>query len=70
MKEIPLNSSAISSCNYDSHWQLLWIRFQSGEHYLYRTIPAAVVQALLAATSKGQYFNSSIRDSFPSERLS
>ncbi len=33
MNEIPLNSSALLSCLYDSQSQFLWIRFRRGEHY-------------------------------------
>jgi hypothetical protein len=70
MKEIPLNSSALSACAYDPQRQFLWIRFRTGERYLYQTIPAAVLQALLEAPSQGQYFNSMIRLNFPFDRLS
>jgi hypothetical protein len=70
MNEIPLNSSALLSCLYDSQSQFLWIRFRRGDHYLYREIPKAVVQELLEAPSQGQYFNSMIRPKFPAERLS
>jgi hypothetical protein len=70
MKEIPLNSSALSACAYDPQRQFLWIHFRTGERYVYQTIPAAVVQALLQAASQGQYYNSMIRQKFPFERLS
>ena len=70
MKEIPLNSSALSACAYDPQRQFLWIHFRTGERYVYQTIPAAVVQALLQAPSQGQYYNSTIRNKFPFERLS
>jgi len=70
MNEIPLNSSALLSCLYDLQNRLLWIRFRSGDHYLYREIPKAVVQELLEAPSQGQYFNLMIRPKFPAVRLS
>ena len=70
MKEIPLISSALTACAYDPQRQFLWIRFRAGERYIYKTIPMAVIQALLQAPSQGKYFNSKIRAKFPFERLS
>lgn len=70
MIEIPLSSSALLGCTYDPKHQLLWIRFQSGERYLYQMVPADVVEALAQASSQGQYFNSVIRPRFLFERLS
>jgi hypothetical protein len=70
MKEIPLNSSALSACAYDPQRQFLWIHFRTGERYVYQTIPAAVVQALLQAPSQGKYYNSAIRQKFPFRLLS
>jgi hypothetical protein len=68
--EITLNSSALCAYTYDSERQLLWIRFRTGDLYLYRMVPAAVVHAFVQAPSQGQYFNSAIRRSFPFRRLS
>ena len=68
MKEIPLNSSALLGCAYDPQRQWLWIRFRTGERYLYQMVPADVVEALVLASSQGQYFNSVIRSQFLSKR--
>ena len=70
MKEIPLNSSALSGCAYDPQRQWLWIHFKTGERYLYQTVPADVVKAFLMASSQGEYFNSVIRPHYSFERLS
>jgi hypothetical protein len=51
MKEIPLNSSALLGCTYDPQRQLLWIRFRTGERYLYQMVPADAVEALVLASS-------------------
>jgi lysyl-tRNA synthetase class 2 len=69
MKEIPLNSSALLGYTYDPQRQWLWIRFRTGERYLYQMVPADVVEALIQASSQGQYFNSVIRPHFSFERL-
>lgn len=70
MIEIPLNSSALSGFLYDPDHRLLWIRFRSGDIYLYRAVPTETVEGLVAAPSQGQYFNSAIRGRFMFSRLS
>jgi len=37
--------------------------------YRYFTVPRTILDGLLAATSKGAYFNRHIRDGFPYRRL-
>ena len=64
MNEIPLHSSVLAGFRYDPECQQLWLRFKSGELYVYQMVPAPVVQALLNASSHGQYFNSAIRGRF------
>ena len=70
MNEIPLDSSVLSGFRYDPDGQQLWLRFRTGHLYVYQTVPATVIQALIEATSQGQYFNSAIRGCFPCLRLS
>ncbi len=61
MNEIPLRSSVLAGLRYDLDRQQLWLRFQTGEIYVYRNVPAPVLQAFIDAPSQGQYFNSAIR---------
>lgn len=70
MIEIPLNSSALLGFRYDPDHQLLWIRFRAGAIYLYHTVPAETIEALVAAPSQGEYFNSAIRGHFSFRLLS
>jgi hypothetical protein len=70
MIEIPLNSSALLGFRYDPDHQLLWIRFRAGDIYLYHTVAADIIEALVAAPSQGEYFNSAIRGRFRYSRLS
>lgn len=70
MTEIHSHSSAFLGCTYDPERQLLWIRFRTGDLYLYQGVPAAIVQELLQARSQGQYFNSAIRGHFSFRILS
>ena len=70
MIEILSNSSALVGFRYDPNHQLLWIRFRVGGIYLYHTVPAETIEALMAAPSQGEYFNSAIRGHFRFKRLS
>lgn len=45
------------------------IAFHNGSIYRYFGVPSHVRQALLDASSKGRYFNATIRSSFRFERL-
>lgn len=57
------------SVGYDGRSKILEIEFQSGEVYQYLDVPGTVHQKLQSAKSKGQYFNSEIRDDYPFVRL-
>lgn len=70
INEIPLRSSVLAGLRYDRDRQLLWLRFQTGEIYVYRNVPAVVPQALVDASSHGQYFNSAIRGRYECHLLS
>jgi lysyl-tRNA synthetase class 2 len=70
MSEFFLNSSALLGFTYDAERRLLWIRFRTGEVYLYDMVPADIVDALMQAPSQGRYFNSAIRGNFAFRRLS
>lgn len=61
-------SSLLCSVQYQRDHTLELV-FRSGVAYRYFTVPAVVVEALLAATSKGAYFNRHIRNRFPYQRL-
>lgn len=64
MFRTPIQSKALTSIGYDSAEQRLEIRFTDGDVYEYRDVPADVHRQFLAATSKGQYFNQTIRGRF------
>ncbi len=68
-ERIAVQSSLLSSVTYalDATLQL---QFRKGAIYRYFAVPPAVFEALLAADSKGAYFNRHIRDRFPYQRLS
>ena len=65
---IPVQSSLLVSIGYSVH-ATLELEFRSGALYRYFAVPRAVVVQLLAAESKGAYFNRNIRSRFPYQRL-
>ncbi len=65
---IPVQSSLLASIGYSVH-ATLELEFRSGALYRYFAVPRTVVVELLAAQSKGAYFNRNIRRRFPYQRL-
>ena len=63
-----LVSSVLSAMTY-SHEGTLELVFRSGAIYRYFSVPPRVVEELIAATSKGAYFNRHLRNRFRSQRL-
>jgi hypothetical protein len=65
---IPVHSSLLASIRYCVH-ATLDLEFRSGALYRYFTVPRALFEGLIAAESKGTYFNLNIRNRFPYKRL-
>lgn len=63
-------SKAIARFAYDLDASCLLIHFKTGEAYLYHAVPRTVFDGFRAAPSKGQFFQSAIRDRFAARRLS
>ncbi len=61
-------SSLLSSMRYSIE-AILELEFRSGAIYRYFAVPPAVVEGLIAAESKGAYFNRYIRNHFRYQRL-
>lgn len=61
MKTTPVESSTLATVGYEESGELLQLEFRSRAIYCYFAVPAAVHQTLLAARSKGTYFNQAIR---------
>jgi hypothetical protein len=62
---VAVNSSLIATVSYDAGQSILQLGFCDGAIYRYFGVPAAISDDLLAAESKGTYFNREIRDCFP-----
>ena len=57
-------SSVIRSYRYDPQQHHLELEFVSGRRYRYHDVPEETWRAMRQAFSKGEFFNSSIRDQF------
>lgn len=57
-------STVIRRWDYDADASRLDVEFVTGRRYSYHDVPAAVVEEMRAAFSKGSYFNREIRDRF------
>jgi hypothetical protein len=64
----PLQSSLLSSIAYSIH-ATLELEFRSGAIYRYFAVPYTVFEGLIAAESKGAYFNRNVRNRFRYQRL-
>lgn len=69
LPQASLDSSTLLSVGYSGESRIMEITFQNGSIYRYFAVPSDVHEALLAASSKGRYFNAVIRPSFRYERL-
>lgn len=65
-----VDSTTLLTVSYDEAQALLQLEFCSRAVYQYFSVPAEVHQSLLAAASKGRYFNQAIRGCFPYRLIS
>lgn len=70
MLRLVVDSSLLASVGYDERARILDVELRSGHVYRYFDVPRATYDGLLAAESKGQYYNEQIRDVFAVEQLS
>ncbi|WP_347276621.1 KTSC domain-containing protein [Pseudomonas viridiflava] len=64
MDMVRVNSSAITSVGYDPATGRMKIMFKQGRAYDYCGVPPNIHQGLMAAGSKGTYFDRMIRDRY------
>jgi hypothetical protein len=65
-----VESTTLVTVSSDEARELLQLEFCSRAIYQYFSVPAAVHQSLLDASSKGRYFNHAIRGHFPYHLIS
>jgi hypothetical protein len=64
-----VDSTAIQAIDYDADHDKLFVRFVSGDRYVYVGVPGEVCRSFLDADSKGRFFQAEIRDQYPYNRL-
>ncbi len=67
MNMIPVSSSNLSAVGYENG--TLYVSFNSGSMYSYSGVPESVYNNLMSASSKGSYFATYIRKSYPYRRI-
>ena len=70
MTTLPVVSSTLSALAYNASRQTLCVQFRDGACYQYAPVSNAVFAALLAAESKGSFFNRFLRGKFLYAKLS
>lgn len=70
MNRQPVESSLIRSVGYDLASSILEVEFTGeGRIYDYFDVPLSIYSELMAAESKGEYFNNYIRDLYSYQQL-
>ena len=69
MKAVAVESTTLTTVAYDAERMILQLEFRDQAIYHYFKVPVEIYRGLLAASSKGLYFNQRIRGQFPYLRL-
>jgi hypothetical protein len=69
MNLISVQSQSLQAVGYDEPQRTLFIQFITGKLYRYSEVPRATFAALLAAPSKGTFFNEEIRGRYSYAKL-
>jgi len=69
VKPVALNSSLLANVSYDAGQSVLQLELCDGAIYRYFDVPPVIYEGLLAADSKGSYFNREIRNCFRYARV-
>ena len=64
-----MSSSLIVSVGYDTATRVLEVELVAGQVYRYRDVSPFIYEGLLAAKSKGAFFNQKIARRFPFEQV-
>jgi hypothetical protein len=65
----PVSSTNIVSIGYDEPTETLEVEFSNGSIYQYYNVSSGLFQQLQQASSKGQFLNAYIRNSYPYSRV-
>lgn len=59
-----VSSSNIEAVGYDVESRELWVRFTSGDTYVYSNVDEGTHQSLVSAPSIGSYLNRAVKGAF------
>jgi len=62
MEYVP--SSNVEAVGYDVGGRELWVRFLSGDTYVYSNVDEGTYQSLISAASVGSYLNRAVKGAF------
>jgi hypothetical protein len=65
MQHVIVESTTLASAGHDARAAVLELQFRNGSVYQYFHVPTRIYWDLLAAPSKGRYFNQNIRGRYP-----
>jgi KTSC domain len=63
-----VDSTNIEAIGYDEVARELWVRWISGDTYVYSDVPTATHDDIMRADSKGSYLNREVKPNYPSRR--
>jgi hypothetical protein len=69
VQRTPVSSSNIAEIGYDESRRILEVLFRTGNVYQYFDVPPQEYQALMQASSYGQYLNANIKGRFRYARV-
>ncbi|MGO9958215.1 MAG: KTSC domain-containing protein [Solirubrobacteraceae bacterium] len=64
-----VDSSNIEQIGYHEDERELWVRFKSGDTYVYSDVPPATHDDIMRADSKGSYLNREIKPNYDCRRV-
>ena len=64
MERESVNSLSLASVGYDLGSETLEIEFKNGGIYHYYNVPAFMHERLMAADSRGKFFNAEIKEAY------
>jgi hypothetical protein len=70
VERTPVSSSLIRSVGYDAGARVLEVELVAGQVYRYRDVAPFIYEGLLAAKSKGTFFNKKIARRYAYEQVS
>ena len=69
MERKRVSSSNIRSIGYNAQDEILEVEFVNGGIYQYFGVPQKLHERFMAASSKGKFFSSHIRDKFKTKKI-